>query len=86
MSSNGSILILIINVFCHLHPKCTLKPSLTTVKVSHEKAVNYCKKVVVKNFGKFKRKQLRWSVFLNKAADLRPAILSRKDSNTGVFL
>ena len=44
MSSNGSILILIINVFCHLHPKCTLKPSLTAIKVSHEKAVNYCKK------------------------------------------
>ena len=42
------------------------------------------KKVVLENLLKFSRKDLRWSLFLNKVAE--PATLLKKDFGTGVFL
>ena len=38
----------------------------------------FCKKVVLKNFAKFTGKDLCWSLFLNKDADLRLAALVKK--------
>ena len=46
----------------------------------------FYKNAVLKNFSKFAKKHLLWSLFFNKTADLRPATLLRKDSNTGTFL
>ena len=36
------------------------------------------KKVFLKNFTKFTGKRLRWSLFFNKVADVRPAALLKK--------
>ena len=44
------------------------------------------KKVVLKNFAIFKRKQLCWNFFLTKLQALRPATLLKEDSNAGVSL
>ena len=44
------------------------------------------KKDVLKNFSKFTGKHLCQSLFFNKVAGLRPAILLKRDSGTGVFL
>ena len=41
---------------------------------------------VPKNFEIFTGKNLRVSLFLIKLQALRPATLSKRDSNTGVFL
>ena len=46
----------------------------------------FCNKVALKNFAKFAGKHLCQSLFLNKVASLRLAILFKKDSGTGVFL
>ena len=40
----------------------------------------FCKKDVLKNFSKFAGKHLCQSIFLNKAASLRPATLLKRDS------
>ena len=52
----------------------------------HPPEVFYEKKGVLRNFAKFTGKRLCQSIFLNKVAGLRPAILLKKDSGTGVFL
>ena len=44
------------------------------------------KKAVLKNFAIFIGKHQCWSLFLIRLQAFRPATLSRKDSNTGVFL
>ena len=44
------------------------------------------KKDVLKNFSKFTGKHPYQSLFFNKVAGLRPAILLKRDSGTGVFL
>ena len=44
------------------------------------------KKGILKNFSKFTGKHLCQSLFFNKVAGLRPAILLKRDSGTGVFL
>ena len=44
-----------------------------------------CKKGALKNFAKFAGKHLYWSLFFNKAAELRPTT-SLKKTDTGVFL
>ena len=46
----------------------------------------FCKNGVLRNFAKFTRKHLCQSLFFNKIAGLRPAILLKRDSGTGVFL
>ena len=46
----------------------------------------FCKKGVLKNLAKFIGKHLCWSLFFNRVAGIRPAALSKRDSNTGVFL
>ena len=43
-------------------------------------------KDVLKNFIKFTENHLRWSLFFNKLAALRPTILLKRGSDTGVFL
>ena len=40
---------------------------------------------VLKNFVIFKRKQLSWSLLLIKSQTSRPANLSKRDSNSGIF-
>ena len=37
----------------------------------------FCKKDVLKNFTKFTRRNLCWSLFFNKIADIRPETLSK---------
>ena len=44
------------------------------------------KKGVLKKFVIFTGKHLCWSLFLRKLQVLRPAILLKRDSNTGIFL
>ena len=44
------------------------------------------KKTILKSYAKFTEKHLCWSLFLNKVTNLRPAILSQKDSAAGFFL
>ena len=46
----------------------------------------FCKKAILKNFTIFRGKHLGWSLFLIKSPTLRLATLSRRDTNTGVFL
>ena len=45
----------------------------------------FCKKGVLKYFTKFTGKHLRWSLFFNKVADLRPETLFKKETSTPVF-
>ena len=40
----------------------------------------------LKIFGNFTGKRLRWSLFKIKLQVFKPVILSKRDSNTGVFL
>ena len=44
------------------------------------------KKGFLKNFAKFTRKHLCWSLFLIKLQAFKPVYLLKKDSNTGAFL
>ena len=46
----------------------------------------FFKIVVLKNFAKFTRKHLCWSLFSIKLQALRPATLLKRDSDTGAFL
>ena len=46
----------------------------------------FCEKSILKNFTKFKGKHLCWSLFLINLHASSPAILLKRDSNTGVFL
>ena len=46
----------------------------------------FFRRVVLKNFASFKEKHLCWSLFLIQLQTLRPATLSKRDFNTGVFL
>ena len=48
------------------------------VKFLFQKPEVFCKKVSLKNFAKFTEKHLCQSLFLNKFADLRSSILSKK--------
>ena len=56
-----------------------MKKETKALKVFYEKGV-------LKNFVQFTGKHLCQSLFFNKVAGLRPAILFKKDSGTGVFL
>ena len=46
----------------------------------------FVKEGVLKNFANFTGKHLRWSIFLLKQQDFWLAALSKRNSNTGVFL
>ena len=46
----------------------------------------FCKKGVPKNFAKFTRKHLYWSLVFDKVAGQAYNIIKKKDSGTGVFL
>ena len=46
----------------------------------------FCKKGVLRNFAKFTGKNVCQGLFFNKVAGLRPAVLFRRVSGTGVFL
>ena len=43
------------------------------------------KKGVLKNFTKFTRKHMHWSLFFNKVVGLRPATLLKKENRTQIF-
>ena len=57
---------------------------ITISRISHLRCS--VKKVVLKIFGNFAGKRLCWSLFLMKLQGWWPAILLKRDSNTGVFL
>ena len=70
----------------HLNKK-TLRRSSATHFQKQPPAGCSIKKAVLKNLTIFTtRKQLWWSLFLIKLQTLRPAILLKRDSDTGVFL
>ena len=62
-----------------------LRPMLSLRKHKQLPAVLF-KKSVLKNFATFTEKHLYWSLFLIKLQAWRPAILLKRDSNTGLFL
>ena len=56
----------------------------TLCRSSHQRC--FIKKVVLKSFATFKWKQLCWSLCLIKLQTFRSVTLSKRDSNTGIFL
>ena len=81
-------------IFCHfpwwmpkeikLLRRLTLKWSIDSTEAKYYKSSHleiFSKRVVFKNFTKFTGKDLCRSLFFNKVAGLRPAILLKKDSD-----
>ena len=60
--------------------------SKRTEMIQKQQPEVFFKKSVLKNFANFRGKQLCFSLFLIKLEAFGPAVLLKRDSNTGVFL
>ena len=74
-------------IYCWQSHRFLLRTSLTTrLKPQKQPLELFCKKGVLRNFANFTGKHLCWSLFLIGLQAFRPAALSKRDSNTDVFL
>ena len=88
-----SVLFIINIISCYIFDIRTKKIILAIIPASivlklfrSNRLMMFCKKGVFKSFAKFTGKYLYWILFLIKLQPFKPARLSKRNSNSGVFL